>query len=197
MLSPSEIVVSVRAVVDLALGRPNALQRLDTSYAGFWRSFLVAILLAPFYVVMALAQREMILESTAMTPDLFPVERFTATMIVVVVAEYVLFPLGLAVLARPLDLTRRYVPLVVAYNWLKPLVTLPVTLVFALYLGGIIARNTTTDIVMILSWAALGAGFLVLRRILGDRNAVAAGLIVMDFLLSALVGVLFSYMLAA
>src|SRR5690606_8518675 len=58
MISSAEIAVSMRGAVRLALRDPAGLAFFDTSIAGFWRSFMAAVLALPAYALLLAARDE-------------------------------------------------------------------------------------------------------------------------------------------
>ena len=125
MLTAPEIVRSLGGAWALFLGRREGLERLDRSLAGFWRSFLVIILILPINAVSMFAASR--LDNATETFD----QLFWGGLPVLLV-DWIAFPVLLAGAAGALGVKRTYVDYVVARNWAAPLasVLLAVPLVF-------------------------------------------------------------------
>lgn len=184
MLTFAEISGSLYAITDMVRGRPHAMKRLDTSYEGFWRSFLVIILLLPFFGIVHVAERHALIENSAMTEDLFPTGRFLVLRVLGTLVDFVDFPLLLALIGGLLGISRRYVPYVVALNWLTPLIVIPSSLIYLVYLIGLYGIATATELALLVSMVGLWLEFLVTRATLQVSIAFAIGLVAMHFALS-------------
>jgi hypothetical protein len=184
MLSLAEIVGSLRAVVGIVLGRPGAIKGLDVSYDGFWRSFLVIVPMAPLLALGFFSQQKAIVEQSALTADLLPTGQLVFVYLLLILVDLVAFPLALALLGRTLGISARFVPYVVALNWLSLAVALPVGFVQLLHVAGIIAFPTAFDLQFVLMLGALGLQYVVTRAVVGTPIPFSIGLVVFNLFLS-------------
>jgi hypothetical protein len=125
--SLGEIERSVGATLSLVRRDASALQRLDLSGGGFWRSFTAALLVLPVACLYIIAKREVWLAARPPSPlpDALP-------QVVIELGAYslgwVLLPVAMIFVVRRFHLTKRYVPFVVAWNWsnvIAALIALP------------------------------------------------------------------------
>lgn len=124
MLSAQEISGSLRGAALLFRGRVDGLQALDRSTEGFWRSFLVIVLVLPINAVtlFAIAQAEPGAEFGSLFGEQLPV----------IAIDWVAFPLALALVAGPLGLSQGYASYIVARNWAAPIMAAVLALPFIL-----------------------------------------------------------------
>ena len=128
MLSRTEIAHGVSGAWRLMWGDGGGLYMLDRTIEGFWRSFRVAILIAPLQVLCSMIDYERV-ETVA--PD--------SLIVLVEALRYIIawtaFPVLLLEIARRFGWSARYIGAVVAMNWANVPVTILWTMVAAL--GGI------------------------------------------------------------
>lgn len=183
MIAIEELVDNVRASVRLLLGDRMAPAAFDVSLDGFWRSFAVIGLLAPTALVSILADHA--LSGGQLDPA--PLSIRLGIGAVAYVLGWIAFPLVLALLARPFDLGRAYVPWMVARNWTSIPAALPAFVVTLAWLLGLLP----TELLGIASLASLGFSlyctYVVARLVAGLAIAHAIGFVLLDFLLSLLV----------
>ncbi|MGF1560729.1 MAG: hypothetical protein ACFB3T_00960 [Geminicoccaceae bacterium] len=174
---------------ELALGLRGAwrLARFDTggmddftlTLAGFWRSFIAALLVLPGYAI--LVGEEMV----AREADI----GFWRIIMVeggVYVLGWVLFPLVAMLLTRLLDLSHRFVPLIVASNYAAVWQTLAFVVVaaFARFVPGDLSTLALLAVVI----AVLTYQWFVTRTALQTQGPTAFGIVMVDLLLSGLLG---------
>ena len=187
MLSRSEVATGFDAAWRVLLGRPRPLDGLDLSFDGFWRSFAAPFLVLPLYGVYVMAERRLILESlpegAEIGSGLFLLSRVVAFLI-----DIAAFPLLMAALARPLGLARRYVPLVVIFNWTAPLIALPLSLPSILLGAGLVGPEGATFFLLFALCLAIAWRFRAAKAALGGATGLAAAMVALDFLLSLVLG---------
>lgn len=185
MLSSEEIRRGLRAAWLLLLDKQEALTLLDTSFNGFWRSFLVIVLLAPVYALYIMAERNMLISEFGVM-ELgagFWVARIAALLI-----DWAAFPLAAATIAGALGFSRRYVTLIVAYNWSAPLIAIPL-IVPAILVGMNVAGPEIATLLVFLAFGhAIRYRFVTARQVLEGRMGLAAGLVALEIALSLLLG---------
>jgi hypothetical protein len=166
------------------LGRPEGLNRLDTSMEGFWRSFAVVILIAPFAFLALLSQEPSLSESGIP----LPLTRSAVALYgVALLVDWFTFPLVFAFLAKPLGLGSRYVPFIVARNWAAVIIGPMVAVVHALHLLGVLPSVAMPFAVIIATAVALRFAYVIARTALVVSMAIALPIVVVDFLISLVI----------
>ena len=193
-----EIYRSIYGAWRIARLDPGALRWFDVSADGFYRSFFVMALIAPFALLLLLVvyvADPMTLPgefSDGVSPDigLGPKEPGFAVFVVVQGLFYVLDWLGYAALMVPVTMllgaTGGYATYIVVWNWshvLEVAVLLPAT-TFAL--GGLLPEPAAQGVVLLAVLAVLGYGFLVARAGLGCGPVQAIAVVVLHLLWDAL-----------
>ncbi len=182
MLTGEEIRRGLSGAWRLFMGDKGGLGELDTSYSGFWRSFLVVVPLLPFYVVFFIAERRTILEGL---PDGAPFDdwAFGAWRALSVALDWIIQPLVLAILAKPLGFASRYVPLIVAFNWggaiIMP-VSIPLMIASDLLGDGLAALLLLVSLVLVV----IRLVYVMARTVLDEREWVAAGIVTLTIALA-------------
>jgi len=148
----------------------------DLTIAGFWRSFFAAALAAPAFLILValdLARRET------------PVDGGWATLVLALAyaAEWIAFPLAAIFITRLLGLTKGYVPLIVAGNWISVPQSALVAFAGAIDewggLAGVIGpfiTLATTLYVLIYQW-------FVTRLALDTSGLTAVGVVILQILI--------------
>jgi hypothetical protein len=166
------------------LGRPEGLNRLDTSLEGFWRSFAVVVLVVPFALLALLSQEPSLSESG--TP--LPLTRSAFALYgVALLVDWFTFPLVFALLAKPLGLGSRYVPFIVARNWAAVIISAMLAVVHASHLFGVLPSVAMPFVVIIATAVALRFAYVIARTALVVSMAIALAIVVVDFLISLVI----------
>lgn len=181
MLTAREIAAGAYGAWRLALFDPSGMQWFDRSVEGFWRSFRVAGLVAPAYALLLYLHDV----SGSPPPD---AARYVVVEAIAYVVMWVAFPLAMAHLAPIIDRDAEYLGFVVAYNW-STILQMAVLLPLALLLSG---RTEPGGPASLLAFAAqlalLVYEWFIVRTALRLGGFAAAGLVVLDFVLSLLIG---------
>lgn len=185
MLSFRSIGGGLGGAWQLFLGRPQGLEALDRSVDGFWRSFAVVLLLVPINAVTLLAAAR--IEGATVS-----VKTVLVDALPLLLADWVIFPITLALAAGWLEVKRTYVSYVVARNWAAPIaatiVAVPVVVQGAGWLGAEAAAWASLLAVTIV----LRYHYLVLRIALRTSVPVSIALVVIDLVLSLLLVAVFA-----
>ena len=186
MIGGGEVRRSLTAAWWLFLNRPDAMRLFNITVEGFWRSFGAIVLIAPIFVLGALADRQQIASdpsaalTTSASYDLF--ERLVALGV-----DWMALPIVLFAAARSLGIERTYTSFIVARNWSAVIAAVPFGVISLFYLAGLLS----TEVMALLSLAALAIvlrySFIVARTALGVGIGFAAGLVAFDFFLSLLI----------
>lgn len=176
----SDVITSVFGAWRLAHFDARGLAYFDTSERGFWRSFLAAALIAPFYAVLAG------LMFTESQPLPSPV-RFAIAEALYFAVSWLAYPVVIYELTARLGCRDRFIPYIVAYNWaavLQNALFLPIKI---LAVAGIWSP-TVSGLVELAALAAVVAYmWFIARSALGIKPALAAGLVVLDLALSIII----------
>jgi hypothetical protein len=186
MTLPAEISTALAGSMALLKGEPDAMRHFDVSVTGFWRSFRVALLLAPTLGLDLLVDRALLGEAAAGS-DL--AGAFLARLLNYV-AGYVVFPLVLLALAGALGLKRTYVPFILARNWTTLVGILPLALASVAYLVGLYGHHAFA----VANLASLAFNLFYAYRVALIAAEVppgqASGLVALDFVLTLTVNTL-------
>jgi hypothetical protein len=184
ILTSDEIARSTGAAWSLFKGDGQAMRRLDTTFEGFWRSFAVILLLLPAIGILIASERLLLIEQTAMSEETFPSGLFVASRLVGYVVGWFDYPLILALLAGPLQLRKRFVPLVVALNWMSIIAAVPVTVPSLLHVLGLIDADTAGLLGFIALGLVIRYQYVVTRLATGAPVGFCAGLVALDYVAS-------------
>ena len=171
------------------MGRAEGLNRLDLSLDGFWRSFLVIILVAPFIGVALYSQ------------SLFPVVSEdgarvvagppTLAVAVALLADWLAFPLVFAALARPLGLGPRYVPFIIVRNWAALIIGAMSASVHLLHIIGIAPSGLISILLLAMLGVTLRFFYIIARTTLETPPRLTIPIVLLDFLLSFTIWAIF------
>ena len=182
MLDAAETARSLRGALLIFRGRAEGLRLLDTTVGGFWRSFAAIAVAAPLYladVVVDLA----VGRSAGETSDAL----FVTVKVLAYLADWLAFPLTIALLARPFDLGRNYVPYIVAYNWSSVVIVALFAPASVLASLGAISPEIAGFLGLALLVVAARYRFVVARLALQAPPATALGLVILELVLSLMV----------
>lgn len=179
MLTTRELVASLYGAYRLARFDPRGLGFFDSSPAGARRSFFAAAIVAPFYALILAVGRPG-------DADVDPL-RFGIVEGIAYVLSWVAYPVLVEWLTRLLGCRKRFEAYLVAYNWsmvLQNAVVFPITMLAGLgVLPPQVAQLLWFGLFLLI---LLYVGFIA-RAALEVAPATAAGLVVLDVLLSALI----------
>ncbi|MBD8878299.1 hypothetical protein [Roseibium polysiphoniae] len=184
MLSGQEIARALQGSWMLLRNRPEGMRGFDLSIEGFWRSFAVVFLLVPLFVVSSLAERKLLLDET----DFLPAGAFWLAQFTSLGLDWVALPLLLAGLAKPLGISAGYVPFIVARNWTSLLAALPYVFVGLLYLAGLIAPGIMVLLSLVTLIVVIWYRFIIARVALQASMSMTIGVVILDIILSLLIG---------
>ena len=155
-----EIEQSLAGAVEVVPHGEDALRHFDFSVGGFWRSFTAAIIVLPAAIALYLSDYKLWAEeqSALPLPDLAP---FLTLEIVGFCLRWGLFAVVMAVLCRQFNLSSRFVPFMVVFNWSSVLLAVLLLPPSMLYLLDIVSA----DVARILNFCAFFAAILYRVRI--------------------------------
>ncbi|WP_420412241.1 hypothetical protein [Roseibium sp.] len=183
MISTSEIRAALDGSWLLLRNQPQGMNYFDQSTQGFWRSFLVIFLLAPVFLVSALAEKKLLISENVILSEVFPENTYWLAQFLSLGIEWVMLPLVLAVLAGPIGISRQYVPFIVVRNWTSLLAYVPYLVTGLLYLMGIIPSGIMVLLSFTCLIVVLWYRFLIARIALQASASLAIGIVFLDILI--------------
>jgi hypothetical protein len=180
MLSLAEIGHATYGAWRLARRDPNGLRYFDTSLAGFWRSFRVAVLAAPFNGL--LIYFSLTGAAVKIGGDWFHI---LAGETIGYVVSWTAFPLVMFYLSEAIGRRDKYLGFIVAYNWatiVQLAIILPPALVYWLgvlpHLPGALFLTAGNTALLLYEW-------FIVRTALSVSGLAAAGIVALDQILIA------------
>jgi hypothetical protein len=180
---------SLAGAFEIMLGRPEGLNRLDTSIDGFWRSFGAVVLVAPFALLSVLSQQPLMATAGA-APSPLTGAQLSLDGIALLV-DWFTFPIVFAVLARPFGLGSHYVPFIVARNWASVVIAAMVAVVHALHLLGVLPTAVMPYALLVAIAISLRFSYVIVRTTLFISMALALPIVILDLVLSLTIWSLF------
>ena len=184
MLSAREIAFGLAGAWRLAHFDAGGMAYFDRTVEGFWRSFRVAVLVAPAFALLVYFH---LLD----TPATAGPARIVLVEGIAYVIGWVAFPLAVFHLARFIDRDAEVIGFVVAYNWstiLQMAVFLPVA---ALGAGGVANLLGVAATLAILAYE-----WFIARTALRLGGVGAAGVVAVDIALGVLISAVADRMIA-
>ena len=184
----SEIIRSLYGALHLARGDISGMAFFNATEQGFWRSFTAAILIAPLFALLLTIRYHVNEAGVSLL-------RFTAIETIAYVVSWVAFPLLLYHLTDILGTGHRFIRYIVAYNWasvLQNLLYLPFALLVEAHL--VQGAGSTFFGILLLGLVLLYTWF-VTRTALEITNLLAAGLVMIDLVLSIFINTITQGML--
>ena len=184
----SEIIRSLYGALHLARGDTSGIAFFNATEQGFWRSFTAAILIAPLFALLLTIRYHVNEAGVSLL-------RFTAIETIAYVVSWVAFPLLLFHLTDILGIGHRFIRYIVAYNWASVLQNL-LYLPFALLVEAHLVQGAgSTFFGIILLGLVLLYTWFVTRTALEVTNLLAAGLVMIDLVLSIFINTITQGML--
>lgn len=180
MPSIQEITASIYGSWRLALIDRRGMSWFNHSIEGFWRSFFVALLLAPLAAIMVGYQ----LGHAAPHID---GGRLIAIEIVSYALGWIVYPVAALFACRLMGLSDHYVSYIIVYNWshvIPAVVALPIGIAALL---GLLSLGSAGTILLIVTVAVLAYRWFIARVALGADGLTAAALVALELLLELLV----------
>ena len=186
-MTAADFRAGIEAAVALLLGKPGALGRFDVSLEGFWRSFAAIILVLPSFAISLLGLWRGQMERLPAEAVCGPWVGFVAEKLVALGFAWVALPLVLALIARRLGVTGRFVPFIVARNWAEPVLSALYAVPALFYAAGIINAEIAAVLSLPVLVVALHFLYRIARQALGVPVSLAIGVVVLDLLLGLFV----------
>jgi hypothetical protein len=180
MYTSDEITRNLAGAWQVMNGRPAGLAQLDNSIEGFWRSFGAIVLSVPVLVLVLLSQDRIALDLEEPSGSVLPVPVQMSVWLV----EWVLFPIVMAIVARPIGVASHYVPFIVARNWASVLIMAAYALPLLAYLAGIVPARGLLFIQFVILVVSGYFWFRIARTALLAPPGLAVAIVVADYGLS-------------
>jgi len=172
-----EFVYVVRGLRRLIQFDVGGLGYFDRSIEGFWRSFRVALLIAPLYSIVIPFELELI-KPTAGWQQIMIVE------ILAYIVSWLLYPLAAYEICRLVGREAEYPGYIVVYNWSKMLIASAQVLVWLPTLMGITAAETSHSLYRIVYLIFLIYLWFIARAGLRIDTFSAIGMVFTSYVLT-------------
>lgn len=159
---------------------PSGLDRFNATVEGFWTSFFVAIATLPFYLLQA-GVYYLNAEVEASAP------RFLSLELMTFVLGWLVYPVVMLTVTQVLDRQQHYLRYMVAYNWFQLVVAALLLPLSLLQLTGMAPDGLIALLFLMATSAFLLYGWFIAHRGLDLGGATAAGIVILDLVLSLLV----------
>ena len=180
MIPFREIVYGLYGGYRLCRLDPQGLAYMNASAAGFWRSFLSAVLIAPVYFIMVFLDLDLSTVAASL-PRMLLLE--SCAYLILVFA----YPLAMHYISEAIDRRQQYFLYIVAYNWAsvtRELLDLLADLVSA---TDVLPNAVAGTLEIAVNLFLLFILWFIARTALGVPRLVAVGLVALDFVISFVV----------
>lgn len=150
----------------------GAMQYVDNSIDGFWKSFFAAAIVAPAYLLIVFfiyARAETVLSAGAVEIILVEASHY--------VMSWVAFPLVMTTVSDMLQRGERYIGYIVAHNWSQVVVMAVQLPVFLLIMASGMATDRPGTLHMMLFFAIAFYQWFIARAALAINGWAAAGVV--------------------
>ena len=192
MLTYSEIRSALTGSFLLAKRDVRGLQAFDVTIDGFWRSFLVVFLIAPFYVLYALQEVEIAHDINIQGSVPAADAGFIAARILLLGLEWVIYPVTMIYITRLLGLWPKYIGYIAIYNWSSLFISLALAPAAGLYFLGFFSAQITATINLFTILFILYFRWYIARTVLEATATTATLIVTFDLVLSLLIQGIFS-----
>lgn len=187
MPSLDEILNSLLGSYYLAWRDTDGYRYFNNTAEGFWRSFTAIILLAPLIFILSQLEVELQLQLAAERNETVDASIDYGRLIVVVILEWLAYPVVMVFVARALDLSHRYAGYIIAYNWSSVLITAAFAVPMLLFWIGIVGPSATIALWFVLFLPVFYYRWFIAITALDTESHVAVGLVILEFALSLVI----------
>ena len=185
-----EITKSINGAWRIARMDQNALNYFNMSIEGFWRSFLAVLIVVPLYVVFLVLNLGQLSGMELPTNSATSKEFYVAIKLAAHIHGWLAFPVVMILISRLMDLSQRYVPYIIVWNWSNVLVMAVILPAVLLFPPSAQAGPSANLILMAAQITVLFYGYLVARAGLQCKILTAIGVVMLDLLLGLLFNLL-------
>lgn len=177
VITAAEVAAALRGSWRLFRLDPGGLDEFDRTIEGFWRSFWVAVILIPAYLLKYLVDDSGAADQGAGT------FRFVAIEAIAYVIGWVAYPLLMFHVTEWIDRSQAYVGYIVAYNW-SHLIQMAIFLPALILMPGDPAAGEGSPLLFLATLVTLFYLGYIAKVALDIPASMAAGLVFLDLLLS-------------
>ena len=184
-----EFINAIRGAWGLMLWDDQALENFDQSIQGFWTSFAAPIAAFPAYILYILANQSASIQAAENLPEGSEIPPIPPTQALVTSASLtymigvILFPLLMIPFTRRLGLSHRFVPFIIARNWVNAVITFLLAAPSLLFLAGLFSGVATLGLIMLISIGAYAALFFTALTALQASRQIAISVVLIDFII--------------
>ncbi len=186
MLSLKDIQNALTGSFLLAKRDIRGLKYFDTDLDGFWRSFLIILPIAPFYLLYAIQEVNMAQAMNPHEPALTASAGFLVARLFLLVLDWFGFAIAMIFVTRLVALWPKYIPFIAVYNWSSLFVVAASAPLALLLLLGLIPWQTAAMFNLIIVLFIIYYRWYVARCVLETTSMTAALIVVIDLALSLL-----------
>ena len=177
MLTAREASNALFGAYRLARFDASGLRYFDTTITGFWRSFYVAAIIAPPYMLLLSLQYSAEEEPT-------PLLAFLTVNAISYIAGWFAYPLLMFYITQSMAREHLYMRYIVAYNWAAVLQNGVMLPIFILATAGILPNDAAVFLGLIAFIAILTYSWFIACKGLDISGLSAAGVVVAEFSLA-------------
>ena len=189
MLPLLEIAYALRGLWRLVHLDPRGLEYFDRSVAGFWRSFRVALLVAPAEALLYAGAIQDLKTHASW-------ERLILVEILSYIVGWLVFPVAAYELARRMNRTTEYVGYIVVYNWSAIIAYSLFLLASAPHAAGMVSSGVGDALSHLGYLVFLGYLWFLAKSALALDGVAAAGFVLLDFGLTMVLSLVTANMIA-
>ncbi|MGB0681736.1 MAG: hypothetical protein ACPGOV_03480 [Magnetovibrionaceae bacterium] len=166
----------------LAKADAKGLQYFRTDPIGFYQSFFAALLILPPFALLLSLEFQPIYGAEGVDALSYWVVMMSAY-----VMGWTAYPIIMFSISRVIQRTTRYIRFIVAYNWAAVLQNAAYLTVELLRASGIITTEAAAFLALIVLSLVVLFSWFIAKTALDIKSGQAAGLVVIDFLLSMII----------
>ena len=183
-----EFVYVLRGLGRLVQFDAGGLGYFDRSIEGFWRSFRVALLIAPLYAILIPLDLELIQPTAGW-------QHIMITEILAYVISWLLYPLVAYEICRLIGREAEYPGYIVVYNWSKMLIVTAQVIVWLPTLMGIAAAETSHSLESLVRFVFLIYLWFIARAALRIDALSAIGMVFTSYILTLVLNIVHAALL--
>ena len=183
-----EFVYVLRGLGRLVQFDAGGLGYFDRSIEGFWRSFRVALLIAPLYAILIPFDLEMIQPTAGW-------QHIMITEILAYIVSWLLYPLVAYEICRLIGREAEYPGYIVVYNWSKLLIVTAQVVVWLPALMGIAAAETSHSLESLVRFVFLIYLWFIARAALRIDAFSAIGMVFTSYILTLVLNIVHAALL--
>ncbi len=177
---PSEMTNALIGIFRLARLDPAGIECFRNTPGAFWRSFRVALIIAPFYAGL-LAMRY------AMGEVSTPLLRFITIQIIAYTIAWLAFPVIIEPICRGMERSGKYLRFIIVYNWtglLQNMLYIPFAM---LSVTAVLPQGRGGDFGLAILLVIMAFNWFIAKTALQIAARQAAAIVAIDFAISLLI----------